>query len=222
MGLASFGTPKYYDLIWDNLIDVKNDGSIHLNMEYFAFTYDKVMTNSKFAELFGIERRKENEETKQIHFDIGASAQKVLEDILLKMVEYVYKKTQSKNLCLGGGVALNGVANYRILKESSFENIHIPPSPGDAGSAVGCAQYLYFSHKNQKRIIKDSTKRIIENVYVGPSYSEEKIKQFLDSSNIKYEELDQDTSIETCAKLISDGNVVGWYQGKMEWGPRAL
>ena len=107
MGLASFGKPKYYDLIWDNLIDVKEDGSIHLNMEYFAFTYDKVMTTSRFAELFGIKRRNENEETKQIHFDIGASAQKVLENILLKMVEHVYKKTKSKNLCLGGGVALN-------------------------------------------------------------------------------------------------------------------
>ena len=153
MGLASFGKPKYYDLIWDNLIDVKDDGSIHLNMEYFAFTYDKVMTTSRFAELFGIKRRNENDETKQIHFDIGASAQKVLEDVLLKMVEHVYKKTKSKNLCLGGGVALNGVANYRILKESSFENVHIPPSPGDAGSAVGCAQYLYFAHKKQKRMV---------------------------------------------------------------------
>ena len=222
MGLASFGKPKYYDLIWDNLIDVKEDGSIHLNMEYFAFTYDKVMTTSRFAELFGIKRRNENEETKQIHFDIGASAQKVLEDILLKMVEHVYKKTKSKNLCLGGGVALNGVANYRILKESSFENVHIPPSPGDAGSAVGCAQYLHFVHKEQKRIIQDNTNSIIENIYVGPSYSRDEIKEFLDTKNIKYDELDDALVIERCAKLISEGNVVGWYQGKMEWGPRAL
>ena len=222
MGLASFGKPKYYDLIWDNLIDVKEDGSIHLNMEYFAFTYDKVMTTSRFAELFGIKRRNENEETKQIHFDIGASAQKVLENILLKMVEHVYKKTKSKNLCLGGGVALNGVANYRILKESSFENVHIPPSPGDAGSAVGCAQYLHFVHKEQKRIIQDNTNSIIENIYVGPSYSRDEIKEFLDTKNIKYDELDDALAIERCAKLISEGNVVGWYQGKMEWGPRAL
>ena len=222
MGLASFGKPKYYDLIWDNLIDVKNDGSIHLNMEYFAFTYDKVMTNSKFSELFGIKRRNENEETKQIHFDIGASAQKVLEDVLLKMVEHVYDKTKSKNLCLGGGVALNGVANYRILKESSFENVHIPPSPGDAGSAVGCAQHLYFSYHEQKRMIDDPTQSIIENVYVGPSYSRGEIKQFLDTKHIEYEELDDIATIEKCAKLISEGNVVGWYQGKMEWGPRAL
>tara|TARA_Y100000590_G_scaffold413387_1_gene509177 strand:+ start:657 stop:2357 length:1701 start_codon:yes stop_codon:yes gene_type:complete len=222
MGLSSFGKPKYYDLIRDNLIDVKEDGSIHLNMEYFAFTYDKVMTTSRFEELFGIKRRNENEETKQVHYDIGASAQKVLEDILLKMVEYVYKKTKSKNLCLGGGVALNGVANYRILKDSSFENVHIPPSPGDAGSAVGCAQYLYFAHKKQKKIIQDNTTSIIENIYVGPSYSRDEIKQFLDTKNIKYDELDDALTIEKCAKLISEGNVVGWYQGKMEWGPRAL
>jgi len=222
MGLASFGKPKYYDLIWDNLIDVKDDGSIHLNMNYFAFTYDKIMTNEKFSELFGIKRRNENEETKQIHFDIGASAQKVLEDVLLRMVEHAYKKTQSENLCLGGGVALNGVANYRIFKESSFQNVHIPPSPGDAGSAVGCAQYLYFSHNNQKRIIQDTTKNIIENIYVGPSFSSNEIKKFLDTNNIEYEELDDTTLIQKCAKLISEGNVIGWYQGKMEWGPRAL
>ena len=222
MGLASFGKPKYYDLILDNLIDVKNDGSIHLNMNYFAFTHDKVMTNPKFSELFGIKPRKENEEVKQIHFDLGASAQKVLEDILLKMVEYLYKKTKSKNLCLGGGVALNGVANYRILKESSFENVHIPPSPGDAGSAIGAAQYLYYSHHNKKRKLGGTIKKIIENTYVGPSFSSEEIKQFLDNKNIRYEIFDDDELIKNCARLIADGNVVGWYQGKMEWGPRAL
>ena len=223
MGLASYGKPKYYDLILENLIDVKDDGSIHLNMDYFAFTYDKVMTNQKFSDLFGIKRRDENEEVSQIHFDIGASAQRVLEDVLLKMVEYVYKKTKSKNLCLGGGVALNGVANYRILQESSFENIHIPPSPGDAGSAIGAAQYLYYSHHKQNRELQvDSTKKIIENVYVGPSYSTDEIKKFLDQKGIKYEILDDAEIVKNCAKLISEGNVVGWYQGKMEWGPRAL
>ena len=192
-------------------------------MDYFAFTYDKVMTNRKFSELFGIKRRKEDEEAKQIHFDIGASAQKVLEDILLKMIEYLYQKTKSKNLCLGGGVALNGVANYKILKESSFENIHIPPSPGDAGSAVGAAQYLYYSHHKQNRKVeKDATKRIIENVYVGPSFSSDEIKKFLDEKNIKYEILNEDELVKNCARLIVEGNVVGWYQGKMEWGPRAL
>jgi len=223
MGLSSYGKPKYYDLILENLIDVKKDGSIHLNMDYFAFTYDKVMTNQKFSELFGIKRRNEDAEMKQIHFDIGASVQKVLEDVLLRMVEYLYQKTKSKNLCLGGGVALNGVANYRILKESSFDNIHIPPSPGDAGSAVGAAQYLYYSHHKQNRKMEsDTTKSIIENVYVGPSFSSDEIRKFLDGKNLKYEIFNDDELVKHCAKLIMEGNVVGWYQGKMEWGPRAL
>lgn len=223
MGLSSYGKPKYYDLILDNLIDIKEDGSIRLNMKYFSFTYDKVMTNKKFAELFGIQPRQDDQKTEQIHYDIGASAQRVLEDILLKMVIHVHKETKMKNLCLGGGVALNGVANYLILKKGPFENVHIPPSPGDAGSAVGCAQYLYFIHHNKNRQIEsNSSKRVQENVYVGPSYTDQQIQQFLNSKNIKYEQLQHFDLLQKTAKLISDGNVVGWYQGRMEWGPRAL
>ena len=223
MGLASYGKPKYYDLIMNNLIDVKDNGSIHLNMKYFAFTYDKVMTNQNFSKLFGIEPRKKDEKAQQIHYDIGASAQKVLEDVLLKMANHVYEKFKIKNLCLGGGVALNGVANYRILKETQFDNVHIPPSPGDAGSAVGCAQYLYhIYHKNPRIIEKNPAKIISENVYVGTSYSNEEIREFLDSKNIQYQQLQHDELLQTTAKLISDGSIVGWYQGKMEWGPRAL
>ena len=223
MGLASYGEPKFYDKILDNLIDVKDDGSIHLNMKYFSFTFDKVMTNKKFSDLFGIERRNENDKMSQLHYDIGASAQKVLEEIILKMVNFLYEKTKIKNLCLAGGVALNGVANYRILKESKFENIHIPPSPGDAGSAIGCAKYLYHAYHGNERIIETiSSNRISENVYVGPSYSNEQIKTFLEKNNISYELLDNEQLLKTTAKLISEGNVVGWFQGKMEWGPRAL
>jgi len=223
MGLSSYGNPKYYDLIVDNLIDIKDDGSIHLDMKYFAFTYDKVMINNNFSELFGISPKKQNDETLQIHFDIGASAQKVLEDVLLKMVNHVHKKTAMKNLCLGGGVALNGVANYRILREGPFENVHIPPSPGDAGSAVGCAQYLYYIYHNKKRVIENNfSKMIQENVYVGPSFSNDEIIQFLNSKNIQYEKFEKQSLLEKTAKLISDGKIVGWYQGKMEWGPRAL
>jgi len=223
MGLASYGKPKYYNTILNNLIDVKDDGSIHLDMKYFAFTYDKVMTNEKFSKLFGIEPRKKDQKVEKIHYDIGASAQKVLEDVLLKMVSHVYNKTKIRNLCLGGGVALNGVANYRILKEGLFDNVHIPPSPGDAGSAVGCAQYLYYiHHKNHRIIEKDQSKIISENVYVGPSYSNYEIQGFLDSKKILYEELDSQILLQKTAQLIADGNIVGWYQGKMEWGPRAL
>ena len=223
MGLSSYGKPKYYDLIKENLIDVKNDGSIHLNMKYFAFTYDKVMTNENFAQLFGIPPRKEGEKTEQIHYDIGASAQKVLEDVMLKMVNHIYLKTKMKNLCMSGGVALNGVANYQILKNGPFDNVHIPPSPGDGGSAVGCAQYLYFVHNNKKRIIENNHSKLIqENVYVGPSYNDEYIIKFLDSNNIKYEKFEKQSLLKKTAQLISTGNIVGWYQGKMEWGPRAL
>ena len=223
MGLSSYGIPKYYDLILDNLIDVKDDGSIHLDMRYFAFTHDKVMTNDRFATLFGISPRKKDEKILQVHFDIGASAPKVLEDVILKMSNHVQEKTQMKNLCLGGGVALNGVANYRILKEGPFDNIHIPPSPGDGGSAVGCAQYLYHIYHNNKRIIEqDSAKRIYENIYAGPSFSDEEITRFLDSKNISYEKFDRESLLKKVSHLIADGNIVGWYQGRMEWGPRAL
>jgi len=222
MGLSSYGKPKYYDKILNELIDVKNDGSIQLNMKYFTFTYDKYMTNQNFSEIFGISPREHDERAEQVHYDIGASAQLVLEDILLKMVNHVHKKTKMKNLCLGGGVALNGVANYRILKEGPFENLHIPPSPGDAGSAVGAAQYLYYCHTKNKRVIQTSTERIKNNIYVGPEYSNNEIKAFLDKNKITYEFLEREQLLKNTAKLISDRNIVGWYQGKMEWGPRAL
>ena len=223
MGLSAYGKPKYYDLIINNLIDVKDDGSIHLNMKYFAFTYDKVMTNDKFSKLFGILPKKKHDKTLQIHFDIGASAQKVLEEIILKMANHVHKKTGMKNLCFGGGVALNGVANYNLLKNGPFDNIHIPPSPGDGGSAVGCAQYSYHIHHSQKKNIENNLSVAIwENVYVGPSYTNEEIRKFLDSNKVSYEKLDEQSLLEKTAKLISEGNIVGWYQGKMEWGPRAL
>tara|TARA_B100000029_G_scaffold47115_1_gene43272 strand:+ start:743 stop:2449 length:1707 start_codon:yes stop_codon:yes gene_type:complete len=223
MGLASYGKPKYYDQILDKLIDVKKDGSIKLDMKYFAFTYDKVMTNENFSKLFGITPRKKDEETKQIHLDIGASAQKVLEDILLKMVNHTYEVTKMKNLCLGGGVALNGVANYRILKEGPFDNVHIPPSPGDAGSAVGAAQYLFYVYQNNKKITqKNTSNSILENVYVGPSYDNENINKFLETNNISFKKFEREELLHKTAKLIADGNIVGWYNGKMEWGPRAL
>ena len=222
MGLSAYGKPKYYDKILDELIDLKNDGSLHLNMKYFAFTHDKVMTNRNFADLFGIPPRNHDSEATQLHYDIAASAQLVLEDILLKMANHVYKKTKMKNLCLGGGVALNGVANYRILAEGPFEKIHIPPSPGDAGSAVGCAQYMYYCHLKNKRILENNSDMIKNNIYVGPSYSNDEIKLFLDKNNIPHEFLETSPLLKKTAKLISEGNVVGWYQGKMEWGPRAL
>jgi len=223
MGLSAYGKPKYYDLIMKELVDVKEDGSLRLNMKYFAFTWDKVMINGKFEELFGVPRRTEDSKTEQIHLDIGASAQLVLEEILLKMARYVYEKTKLRNLCLGGGVALNGVANYRILKEGPFDKIHVPPSPGDGGSAIGCAAYAYYSILKNERIIEtDTAKMISNNVYLGPGYSNDTIKSFLDFKKIPYKQYGQQELLERTAKLISEQNVVGWYQGRVEWGPRAL
>jgi len=223
MGLSSYGKPKYYDLIMENLIDVKEDGSLRLNMKYFAFTWDKVMVNRKFEKLFGVPRRTEDAKTEQIHLDIGASAQLVLEEILLKMARHVHEKTRLRNLCLGGGVALNGVANYRILKEGPFEKIHIPPSPGDGGSAIGCAAYAYYSILNNERIIEtDTTKMISNNVYLGPQYSNDTIKSVLEFKKIPYKKYERQELLERTAKLICEQNVVGWYQGRVEWGPRAL
>jgi len=222
MGLSSYGKPKYYDLIMKELINVKEDGSLRLNMKYFAFTWDKVMINKKFEKLFGVPHRTESSKTEQIHLDIGASAQKVLEEILLRMARNVHEKTKLKNLCLGGGVALNGVANYRILKEGPFDKIHIPPSPGDGGSAIGCATYAYYSILNNERIIEDTTKMPSNNVYLGPSYSNDSIKSFLEFYKIPYKKFERQELLERTAKLISEQNVVGWYQGRVEWGPRAL
>jgi len=223
MGLSAYGKPKYYDLIMKHLIDVKEDGSLRLNMKYFAYTWDKVMVNGKFEKLFGVPRRTEDSKTEQIHLDIGASAQLVLEEILLKMARHVHKKTGLKNLCLGGGVILNGVANYRILKEGPFDKIHIPPSPGDGGSAIGCAAYAYYSILNNERIIEmDPTKMTSNNVYLGPSYSNDIIKSLLDIKKIPYKKYERQELLEHTAKLISEQNIVGWYQGRVEWGPRAL
>jgi len=139
------------------------------------------------------------------------------------MSNYVYKKTKEKNLCLGGGVALNGVANYRILKEGPFENIFIPPSPGDGGSAIGCAQYAYFSHlKNTRSVEQNSSLRIKNSVYLGPQYSNEEIETFLKENNIPFKKLENSHLLKETVSLISNEKVVGWYQGRMEWGPRAL
>lgn len=221
MGLGAYGTPKYYELILKEIIDVKNDGSFKLDMKYFAFTYDKVMTNNKFAKLFGINPRKENESIEKIHFDIAASVQKVLEEILIKICNHVYEKTKNKNLCLGGGVALNGVANYKIWKECQFERIYVPPSPGDAGSAIGCAQYLYYSLTKTPRNLNESSK-IASNVYLGPSYSNQEILKCIEKNSNDFLFLETNELLKTTVELIANKNVVGWFQGKMEWGPRAL
>lgn len=151
MGLAPYGEPKYYDLIIDNLIDIKDDGSFKLNMKYFAYTYALKMTNKKFDELFGYPRREPESKLQKHHFDIAMSIQRVTEDIMLKMANYLYDETEMKNLCMAGGVALNSVANGRILRETPFENLFIQPAAGDAGGAIGVASFIYYSWLENKR-----------------------------------------------------------------------
>ncbi len=220
MGLAPYGEPSYYDLIMENLIDVKEDGSYKLNMDYFAYTYDLKMTNEKFDELFGSSPRRSETKLTKREFDIARSVQLALEEVILRMANHLYEETKLKNLCMAGGVALNCVANARVLKETPFEDLYVQPAAGDAGGSVGVASFIYYQWLGNKR--NPGNKSLMKNAYLGPSYSNEYIEKFLIESNANYKKLDRDGIIEETAKLIAEKNVVGWFQGKMEFGPRAL
>ena len=239
MGLSAYGRPRFRDTILDNVVDVGDDGSLRLNMRYFAFTHAAVMTSGRMADLLGFEPRTPGSEMTQDYMDLAASAQAVLEDVLLAMASHVHRQTGMTDLCIGGGVALNGVANYRLLHEGPFERVHVPPSPGDAGSAAGCAQYLHYGarHGGGGRgngngepagdflLLPpdlDADERVVENVYVGPSYTDGQVRECLDEVGAPYERLGRAELLAKTAGLVADGNVVGWYQGPSEWGPRAL
>ena len=216
MGLASYGKPTYYDLIKKEIVDIKEDGSFKLNMKYFAYHYGLVMTSKRFHKLFGGPPRKPESEVTERHQDIAASIQKVTEEIVLKMVNSLYKETKIDNLCLAGGVALNCVANGRIWRETPFKNIFIQPAAGDAGGAVGVAFYIWNSILNKPREF------IWQDNYLGPQFSKEEIRKFLEERKIPYQELEDKDLIKKVAKLIAEGAIIGWFQGRMEWGPRAL
>ena len=231
MGLSAYGTPRFRDAMLNEVVDVRDDGSIRLNMRYFAFTHGAVMTSKRMADLLGFEPRRPGGPMTQDYMDVAASAQAVLEHIMLAMARHVRRETGMGDLCMGGGVALNGVANYRILREGAAKRLHIPPSPGDAGSAAGCAQYLHYaahgrggspeSEDKEARIL-GADERVAENVYVGPAYTDEQVRAFLDSAGAAYERLGRPGLLSRTAGLIADGLVVGWFQGAAEWGPRAL
>ena len=232
MGLSAYGTPRFRDAMLNEVVDVRDDGSIRLNMRYFAFTHGAVMTSKRMADLLGFEPRRPGGPMTQDYMDVAASAQAVLEHIMLAMARHVRRETGMGDLCMGGGVALNGVANYRILREGAAKRLHIPPSPGDAGSAAGCAQYLHYAvHGGEGGSPQDEEKaprilgadeRVAENVYVGPAYTDEQVRAFLDSAGAAYERLGRPGLLSRTAGLIADGLVVGWFQGAAEWGPRAL
>ncbi|HYD47831.1 MAG TPA: carbamoyltransferase, partial [Terriglobales bacterium] len=215
MGLAPYGEPKYYDKV-RQLIDVRPDGSFALDMRYFNYLSGLTMTNGKFEELMGAPARKSDGPMEQFHMDIAASVQKVTEDVMLVMARHVHKETGSKNLCLAGGVALNCVANGRILREGPFDHIYVQPAAGDAGGAIGVATYIHHS------LLKNPRKFVMRHAYTGPEYSNEEIREFLVGHDIPYTELSNQEMVSRVAKLIADQAVIGWFQGRMEFGPRAL
>lgn len=216
MGLAPYGEPKYYDRIMNNLIDVRDDGSFRLNMDYLAYAYGLKMTNARFANLFEGPVREPESPLDQRHKDLAASIQKVTEEVMLKLAFALHKQTSHDNLCMAGGVALNCVANGRILREGPFAKVFIQPAAGDAGGALGVAKYIYHTVLGNPR---DST---LDDVYLGPSFSSEQIQSLLDTAGAPYQKLKRNELIETVARLIADQSVVGWFQGRMEFGPRAL
>lgn len=218
MGLAPYGTPKYVNEV-EKLIYQSSDGSFKLDMNYFKFHYsDKVSYSQKFIDLFGVSPvdPKESDEVKQVYADIAASAQKVLDDKLLVIARNVHEKTGMENLCYSGGVALNGVTNWKIFKEAGFKNIFIHPAAGDSGGALGSALYTYH------HILGKEKKYPLINVYFGKENTEEEIKDFLEKNDIKVEKLSDEELVKKVAGMLLKKKVVGWVRGRFEWGPRAL
>lgn len=223
MGLAPYGTPKYSQLIKDNLLDLKPDGSFKLRMKYFDYTTGLTMTNKKFHDLFGRNPRKAESDISQFEMDIAASIQKVTEEIVIKLAKTAKKITKSNNLCLSGGVALNCVANGKILKEKIFDNIFIQPASGDAGGALGVAFSIYYQHLQKNRTTFKNGKDNMQGSYLGVKSDNKEIKEYLDSVGAKYKKVESNKElVEILAKELTNEKVLGWHQGRMEFGPRAL
>ncbi len=221
MGLAPYGSPRYKDIILSEIVDVKEDGSIRLDMSFFDFLGGLKMTNRKFAGLFNGPPRKSESEITRREMDIAASIQKVTEEIILKMALHVYRVTQQKHLCLAGGVALNCVANSQILSKSPFENIWIQPAAGDAGGALGAALSVWHHYLGNKRSVREGRDNQLGS-YLGPSFSNDDVKTFLDGREYPYRRLNPAERAKIIAQEIAAGKIVGYMCGPMEFGPRAL
>jgi len=221
MGLAPYGVPIYEDKIKSNLIDIKEDGSFHLDQSYFNYATGLTMTNKKFDNLFGQKvRNSKNEKLTQFHMDIAASIQKVTEDVMIKLIKSLKKEFNISNLCLAGGVALNCVANGKILKEKIFDNIWVQPAAGDAGGSLGAALALWHIEQNNSR--KVDLNDSMQGSYLGPEYSQKDIEEQLDKAGAKYEIFKDQELLDKTATDLSKEEAVGWFQGRMEFGPRAL
>tara|TARA_Y100000591_G_scaffold310425_1_gene312735 strand:- start:1690 stop:3540 length:1851 start_codon:yes stop_codon:yes gene_type:complete len=224
MGLAPYGEAKYVKLIEDHLIQVAEDGSFNLNIDYFDYTHSSKMVGKKFERLFGFPSRNSETEIETRYMDVAASIQKVTEKIVLKLARHARKITGSSNLCMAGGVALNCVANGKILDEEIFDNIWIQPAAGDAGGAIGAAQIAYYQYLNNERIITSENKRDMQNgSLLGPSFNSNEIKALLVREKLEYHFFENRNSRnEFISDKIIDGNVIGYFDGRMEFGPRAL
>ena len=220
MGLAPYGEPAYVDLILDKLVDVKEDGSFRLDMSYFNYATGLTMTNRKFDALFGGPPRAPESEISQREMDIARSIQVVTEEVVLKIARSVHKELGTEYLCLAGGVALNCVSNGRILREGPFKDIWIQPAAGDAGGALGAALAVWYEYLDNSR--SASAGDDMQGAYLGPRNPPEDIKAYLDSIGASYEELDDTVLMPRLAEILGDENVVGWFQGRMEFGPRSL
>jgi carbamoyltransferase len=220
MGLAPYGEPKYAKLILDNLIDLKPDGSFRLDMSYFDYCTGLTMTNERFAKLFGAPVRTPDKLLTPFHMDVAASIQAVLDEAVLRLTRSLAAKTGARNLCLAGGVALNCVANGKVLRDGKFDSIWIQPAAGDAGGAVGAALAGYHQFKGQPRTVGNTDG--MSGAFLGPEFSQAEIEQRLTAAGAHFTVLDEAAMVETTAKALADQLAVGWFQGRMEFGPRSL
>ena len=221
MGLAPYGEPRFKDLIFDKIVDLKEDGTFRLDQTYFDYCTGLRMTNDKFADVFGIKRRTPEQELTQIHMDLAASVQAVTEEIVLRLGRSVRKETGAKNICLAGGVALNCVANGKLLRENIFDNIWVQPAAGDAGGAVGAAYAAYHGFMGQPRKLNGHMDGMAGS-YLGPEYTDDEIAERLTAAGAKLTRLDHAQMIDQTAQALADSKAVGWMQGRMEFGPRSL
>ena len=223
MGLAPYGKPIYKKIIKDNLIDIKEDGSFWLDQKFFSYSTDFVMINEKFEKLFGKKRREpEKDKIEQFHMDIASSIQSVTEEIMIKLAKELKNEFGSDNLCLAGGVALNCVANGKILREKIFDKIWIQPAAGDAGGALGAALAVWYLHLDNPRKINKTYTDNMQGSYLGPSFKTTEIEKILSKLGAKFKIYDEEKLIEKTATDIANSKAIGWFQGRMEFGPRAL
>jgi carbamoyltransferase len=220
MGLAPYGQPKYVQTIIDNLVDIKDDGTFRLNMDYFNFTVGLTMTNKRFNALFGGPPRKSESTVTQREMDLARSIQVVTEEVILRVARTIHRELGEDNLCMAGGVALNCVANGRLLREGPFKKIWIQPAAGDAGGALGAALSIWHEYLGQPRAINGGDS--MYGSYLGPRFVDTHVRAQLDSMNAVYQRLDDDSLLDLVAGILTDEKVVGWFQGRMEFGPRAL